>query len=87
MLIELSPGGSDTSVTREFDLVDRRFIPAEEGGFVRLFFFGSSDRESVAKIQKLKAESSGLSDVQLRLAASKAKQLLPFIALTAVAGS
>lgn len=34
-LIELSPGGSDASVTREFDLVDKRFIPAEEGGFVR----------------------------------------------------
>ena len=34
-LVELSPGGSDASVTREFDLVDLRFVPAEEGGFVR----------------------------------------------------
>ncbi|MBO0713595.1 MAG: S9 family peptidase [Acidimicrobiales bacterium] len=34
-LVDLSPGGSDASVTREFDLVDKRFIPAEEGGFVR----------------------------------------------------
>ena len=34
-LISLSPGGSDASVTREFDLVDRRFVPADEGGFVR----------------------------------------------------
>ncbi len=34
-LIELSPGGSDASVTREFDLVDRRFVPESEGGFVR----------------------------------------------------
>jgi prolyl oligopeptidase len=34
-LIDLSPGGSDASVTREFDLVDKRFVPAEEGGFVR----------------------------------------------------
>jgi len=34
-LIELSPGGSDASVTREFDLVERRFVPEPEGGFVR----------------------------------------------------
>lgn len=34
-LVVLSPGGSDSSVTREFDLVEKRFIPAEEGGFVR----------------------------------------------------
>lgn len=34
-LIDLSPGGSDASVTREFDLVDLRFIPDSEGGFVR----------------------------------------------------
>jgi prolyl oligopeptidase len=34
-LVELSPGGSDTSVTREFDLEERRFVPEAEGGFVR----------------------------------------------------
>ncbi len=34
-LIDLSPGGSDASVTREFDLVDKRFVPEVEGGFVR----------------------------------------------------
>lgn len=34
-LVELSPGGSDASVTREFDLFDLRFVPADEGGFVR----------------------------------------------------
>lgn len=34
-LVELSPGGSDASVTREFDLVDLRFVPEDEGGFVR----------------------------------------------------
>ena len=34
-LIELSPGGSDATVTREFDLVERRFVPADEGGFMR----------------------------------------------------
>ncbi len=34
-LVSLSPGGSDTDVTREFDLIEKRFIPAEEGGFVR----------------------------------------------------
>ena len=34
-LIELSPGGSDASVTREFDLIDERFVPESEGGFVR----------------------------------------------------
>lgn len=35
VLVELSPGGSDASVTREFDLADERFVPEEEGGFVR----------------------------------------------------
>ena len=35
MLIDLSPGGSDATVTREFDLVEKRFIPPEEGGFYR----------------------------------------------------
>ncbi|HET6792962.1 MAG TPA: prolyl oligopeptidase family serine peptidase [Acidimicrobiales bacterium] len=34
-LIDLSPGGSDASVTREFDLVEGRFVPESEGGFVR----------------------------------------------------
>jgi prolyl oligopeptidase len=34
-LVELSPGGSDASVTREFDLVDKRFVPESESGFVR----------------------------------------------------
>ncbi|MEP1123095.1 MAG: prolyl oligopeptidase family serine peptidase [Ilumatobacter sp.] len=40
-LIELSPGGSDSSVTREFDLVDKRFVPESEGGFVRPVAKGS----------------------------------------------
>ncbi|MEA3077139.1 MAG: prolyl oligopeptidase [Actinomycetota bacterium] len=35
MLVDLSPGGSDADVTREFDMVDKRFVPAEEGGFER----------------------------------------------------
>lgn len=34
-LVTLSRGGSDADETREFDLVDRRFIPASEGGFHR----------------------------------------------------
>jgi len=34
-LVDLSPGGSDADVTREFDLVDKRFVPASEGGFER----------------------------------------------------
>jgi len=34
-LVDLSPGGSDADVTREFDLVERRFVPASEGGFER----------------------------------------------------
>ncbi len=34
-LVDLSPGGSDADVTREFDLVDKRFVPAAEGGFDR----------------------------------------------------
>ncbi|MDO4244020.1 MAG: prolyl oligopeptidase family serine peptidase [Actinomyces sp.] len=34
-LVELSEGGSDTDITREFDLEERRFVPAAEGGFIR----------------------------------------------------
>lgn len=34
-LVELSPGGSDASVTRELDLVEKAFVPEDEGGFVR----------------------------------------------------
>jgi len=40
-LIALSPGGSDATVTREFDLVEKRFIPPAEGGFVRPLAKGS----------------------------------------------
>lgn len=32
-LVSLSRGGADAHVVREFDLVDKRFIPAAEGGF------------------------------------------------------
>jgi len=34
-LVDLSPGGSDASVTRELDLVDRAFVDEADGGFVR----------------------------------------------------
>ncbi|ATG52768.1 S9 family peptidase [Brachybacterium vulturis] len=34
-LIDLSHGGADADVTREFDLETRRFVPAAEGGFER----------------------------------------------------
>lgn len=34
-LVTLSDGGSDTDITREFDLETRRFIPPAEGGFHR----------------------------------------------------
>lgn len=34
-MISLSHGGSDADVSREFDLVEKRFIPENEGGFVR----------------------------------------------------
>lgn len=34
-LIDLSPGGSDADVTREFDLITGRFIGQEDGGFYR----------------------------------------------------
>lgn len=34
-LVDLSHGGSDADVTREFDLETLAFVPAEEGGFVR----------------------------------------------------
>lgn len=32
-LVKLSRGGADAAVLREFDLVDKRFVPAAEGGF------------------------------------------------------
>jgi prolyl oligopeptidase len=34
-LVDLSPGGSDASVTRELDLVTKAFVPEADGGFVR----------------------------------------------------
>lgn len=34
-LLDLSPGGSDADVTREFDLLSGQFISAEDGGFYR----------------------------------------------------
>lgn len=34
-LVSLSPGGSDADVTREFDLVEKRFVTPAEGGFYR----------------------------------------------------
>ncbi|MHA7134684.1 prolyl oligopeptidase family serine peptidase [Oerskovia turbata] len=34
-LIDLSPGGSDADVTREFDLVTKQFVAPEDGGFHR----------------------------------------------------
>lgn len=34
-IVELSPGGTDSSVSREFDLAECRFLSAEEEGFVR----------------------------------------------------
>ncbi|MEN0072171.1 MAG: prolyl oligopeptidase family serine peptidase, partial [Propionicimonas sp.] len=34
-LVTLSPGGSDADVTREFDLVEKRFLSPQEGGFHR----------------------------------------------------
>jgi len=33
-LVQLSRGGADATVVREFDLVAKRFVPAAEGGFV-----------------------------------------------------
>ncbi|WP_033420613.1 prolyl oligopeptidase family serine peptidase [Nesterenkonia alba] len=35
VLVNLSPGGSDADVTREFDLTTRQFIPEEDGGFYK----------------------------------------------------
>lgn len=40
-LIALSPGGSDATTTREFSLRESRFIPEDEGGFVRPLSKGS----------------------------------------------
>lgn len=34
-LLDLSPGGGDATTTREYSLTEGRFVPAEEGGFVR----------------------------------------------------
>ncbi|GGU28240.1 prolyl oligopeptidase family serine peptidase [Nocardioides albus] len=35
VLIDLSPGGSDADVTREFDLVTKAFVSPADGGFTR----------------------------------------------------
>ncbi|MFD7076551.1 prolyl oligopeptidase family protein [Nocardioides sp. NPDC059952] len=35
VLVDLSPGGSDADVTREFDLVTKAFVTPEDGGFTR----------------------------------------------------
>ncbi|MCB7138012.1 prolyl oligopeptidase family serine peptidase [Cellulosimicrobium marinum] len=40
-LVELSPGGSDADVTREFDLVTRQFVDPADGGFHRAEAKGS----------------------------------------------
>jgi prolyl oligopeptidase len=40
-LVELSPGGSDADVTREFDLVEKRFVDPADGGFHRAEAKGS----------------------------------------------
>ncbi len=59
-LITLSPGGSDASVTREFDLVELRFVPEEEGGFVRPVGKGSCtwiDDDSVYVMAEVGADS------------------------------
>ncbi|PFG43891.1 prolyl oligopeptidase [Isoptericola jiangsuensis] len=40
-LVDLSPGGSDADVTREFDLVTKEFVPAADGGFERPLAKGS----------------------------------------------
>ncbi|MBD5786233.1 S9 family peptidase [Cellulosimicrobium terreum] len=40
-LVELSPGGSDADVTREFDLVDKQFVDPADGGFHRAEAKGS----------------------------------------------
>ena len=33
-LLELSRGGADAVVLREFDMVQKRFVPPNEGGFL-----------------------------------------------------
>ncbi|WP_069387702.1 prolyl oligopeptidase family serine peptidase [Cellulosimicrobium cellulans] len=40
-LVELSPGGSDADVTREFDLVEKRFVDPTDRGFHRAEAKGS----------------------------------------------
>ncbi len=35
VLVDLSPGGSDADVTREFDLVEKAFVAPADGGFTR----------------------------------------------------
>lgn len=50
VIVDLSHGGSDADVSREFDLVTRRFVPPSEGGFLRPEAKGSLnwvDRDTV----------------------------------------
>lgn len=50
VIVDLSHGGSDADVSREFDLVEKRFVSPEEGGFHRPEAKGSLswvDRDTV----------------------------------------
>ncbi|WP_314038374.1 prolyl oligopeptidase family serine peptidase [Dietzia sp. CH92] len=64
-LIRLSRGGADAVEVREFDLVDRRFVPASEGGF-RLAEAKCSvswvDRDTVLLTAPLDPEGSDATD-------------------------
>ena len=61
-LIELSEAGSDADETREFDLIERRWITPEEGGFARATARGALHWVSRELVWRLSADDGRVSD-------------------------
>lgn len=83
-LVDLSRGGSDADVTREFDLVERRFIAPEEGGFHRAEAKGGmswidGDTVFVQTADDGEATSSGYPRRARRLARAQALADAPIV--------
>ncbi len=61
-LIDLSEGGEDADETREFSLTERRWIPADEGGFARATSRGSLNWAGPDLVWRLSSADGAVSD-------------------------
>ncbi len=93
-LVTLSDGGADTSVTREYDLDERRFLDVEEGGFHRPASKGTlswGDEEGEAVIMSTGFGLGALSDAGYPRQVRRLRRGLPAeeteILITAAPGS